>query len=105
MDPTLKAHLTRRQTWLRGLFILLFSVIYSAAGMVLTAIVLFQFVSTLISGACNPRLLAFGRQLSTYLYQVLLYVTFNRDDRPWPFDAWPTTELSALPNGQGQKGS
>lgn len=103
MDPTLKEHLTRRQTWLRGLFIVLFSIIYSIAGMVLTAIVVFQFVSMLVSGTRNPMLLAFGQQLSIYLYQVLLYVTFNRDERPWPFDAWPTNEVVALTGGQGQK--
>ncbi|EAR22409.1 DUF4389 domain-containing protein [Nitrococcus mobilis] len=103
MDSTLKAHLTHRQTWLRGLFIVLFSIIYSTAGMVLTAIVVFQFISILLSGACNPRLLAFARQLSTYLYQVLLYVTFNREERPWPFDAWPTAELAALTDGQRQQ--
>lgn len=102
MDPALKAHLTRRQTWLRGLFIVLFSVIYSMAGMVLTAIVVFQFASLLVSGTRNPMLLAFGQQLSTYIYQVLLYVTFNRDERPWPFDAWPITERVTL-SAQGQK--
>lgn len=103
MDSTLKAHLTRRQTWLRGVFIVLFSVIYSTAGMVLTAIVVFQFVSTLVSGTRNTQLLAFARQLSAYLYQIMLYITFNRDERPWPFDAWPTAELIALSAGQRQK--
>ncbi|MDN5869497.1 MAG: DUF4389 domain-containing protein [Nitrococcus sp.] len=102
MDATLKAHLTRRETWLRGLFIVLFSFIYSIAGMVLTAIVVFQFASTLISGTRNPMLLAFGQQLSIYLYEILLYVTFNRDARPWPFDAWPSYELAALTANQGQ---
>ncbi|HET8700460.1 MAG TPA: DUF4389 domain-containing protein [Nitrococcus sp.] len=103
MDPALKAHLTRRQTWLRGLHIVLFSVIYSIAGTVLTAIVIFQFISMLVSGTRNPMLLTFGQQLSTYLYQILLYVTFNRDDRPWPFDAWPTAEITALTGSRGQK--
>lgn len=104
MDPALKAHLTRRETWLRGLFIVLFSIIYSAAGMVLTAVVIFQFVSMLVSGTRNSRLLVFGQQLSTYLYQVLLYVTFNRDQRPWPFDdAWPTIETVVLADAREQK--
>ena len=103
MDSTLKAHLTRRDTWLRGLFIVLFSIIYSTAGMVLTAIVVFQFVSTLVSGTRNPQLLAFARQLSTYLYQIMLYITFNRDERPWPFDAWPSAELTALSAEHGHK--
>lgn len=103
MDPTLKAHLTRRQTWLRGLFIVLFSVIYSTAGMVLTWVVLFQFASLLISGSTNSRLLAFARQLSAYLYQILLYVSFNRDEQPWPFDAWPNSEPAELTGDQAQK--
>lgn len=102
MDPELKSHLTRRETWLRGLFILLFALIYSTAEVVLTAVVVFQFAFVLVSGGRNPRLLAFGQQLSTYLYQVLLYMTFNRDERPWPYDAWPATPPAALTQSRAQ---
>ena len=101
MDATLKSNLTRRETWLRGLFILLFAVVYGIAEVVLAAVVLFQFLATLFTGERNPRLLRFGGQLSTFLYQVLLYVTFNRDQRPWPFDAWPAAESAALPPREG----
>ena len=97
MDTTLKSHLTRRETWLRGLFILLFAVIYGIAEVVLWAVVLFQFLATLFTGERNARLLRFGAELSAFLYQVLMFVTFNRDRRPWPFDAWPGSETVALP--------
>ena len=100
MDQSLKRHLTRRETWLRGLFIILFAVIYGIAEVVLWAVVLFQFLATLFTGERNARLLRFGAELSAFLYQVLLFVTFNRDQRPWPFDAWPGTDSIALPEAR-----
>lgn len=100
MDDSLKRHLTRRETWLRGLFIVLFAVIYGIAEVVLWAVVLFQFLATLFTGERNARLLRFGAELSAFLYQVLLFVTFNRDHRPWPFDAWPGADSLALPEAR-----
>ena len=100
MDQSLKRHLTRRETWLRGLFIILFAVIYGIAEVVLWAVVLFQFLATLFTGERNPRLLRFGAQLCAFLYQVLMFVTFNRDRRPWPFDPWPGADSPALPEAR-----
>ncbi|MGH8512285.1 MAG: DUF4389 domain-containing protein [Gammaproteobacteria bacterium] len=37
----------------------------------------------------NPRLVDFGQRLSTYIYQLLVYVTFKSDDKPYPFSDWP----------------
>ena len=71
-------------------------VLFSLAEFVLVALVVFQFVSTLIAGRRNAQLLQFGNQLSTWLYRVLQFVTFTTDRRPWPFDAWPTPPTPAL---------
>lgn len=101
MREELKANLTRPQTWLRGLFILLFAVLFGIGASLLLAVVIFQFVSTLFTGERNPRLLAFARALSVWLYQTMLYAGFNRDERPWPFDAWPTVEAPILYHERG----
>lgn len=92
MDERLKQHLTARATWLRGFYIVLFTIIYTIAEIVLVAVVVFQFLSTLVTGGTNQRLLALGQSLSTFVYQILCYVTFNSDTRPYPFDAWPKGE-------------
>jgi hypothetical protein len=105
MDAELKANLTRGETWLRGVFILLFALIYSLAELVLTAVVVFQFATTLVTGRRNPRVLAFGRQLSRFGYEVLLYLTFNSDDKPWPFGPWPAEPSAALGRDSEQAGS
>lgn len=98
----LREHLTARDTWIRGLYILLFAVIYSIAGPVLAAVVVFQFVARLITGEVNERLLEFGQQLSRYLYDILRFFTFNSDEKPYPFAPWNRSTNSDPPAVSGE---
>jgi hypothetical protein len=83
-------NLKSKSSWLRGLYILLFALLYSIAEVVLWAIVLFQFGSQLLVAHPNPRLLAFSRGLTAYIYLILQYLTYRSDDKPYPFDEWPS---------------
>jgi hypothetical protein len=85
----LKGNLTRGEIWLRGLHMVLFAIAYTVAEIMLVAIILFQFLSSLFTGRVNQRLLKLGQQLGTYIYQTLLFFTFNSEERPYPFAAWP----------------
>ncbi len=89
MDTTLKSNVSRRATWGRALFMVLFGLIYSVAEMVLVAVVVFQFGSTLLTGKPSQRLLGFGQSLSTFFYQVLAYLTYIAEEKPFPFSSWP----------------
>lgn len=79
-----------KNIWQRGFFILLFTFIYLVAAVVVCAVVVFQFGSKLLEGHTNPRLLDFAQQLSTFLYEVLRFITFKSDDMPYPFEDWPS---------------
>jgi len=89
MENELKQHLKSRQAWLRGLYILLLAAFYSIAEIVLCAVVLFQFLSLLISGNANERLLNFGQSLASYIYQIIQFMTANSEELPFPFNPWP----------------
>lgn len=89
MSNELKEHLKERKTWLRGLYMLLFVIFYAVAKVVINAIVIFQFLLALFTGMTNERLLKLGQSLSTYVYQILQFLTFNSDYHPYPFGAWP----------------
>lgn len=89
MDSNIKQRLTEKKTWIRGLNIVLFALIYSIAEIILFAVVLFQFLSLLLSGASNDRVLTFGQSLGTYIYQLIQFMTANSDTRPYPFSPWP----------------
>jgi hypothetical protein len=89
MNTELKQSLTARATWLRGLFIIIFAVIYCVAEVLLTAVVVFQFLATLFTGETNARLRLFGLSLAAFIYQIVSFVTFNSDEKPFPFGPWP----------------
>ncbi|MCI0506232.1 MAG: DUF4389 domain-containing protein [Gammaproteobacteria bacterium] len=89
MSSEIKQHLKAHDTWMRGLYIVIFTIIYSIAEVVLAAVLFFQFLTTLFTGNKNERLLEFGNNLSNFIYQILKYLTYNSDIKPFPFDEWP----------------
>ncbi|MDX5151634.1 MAG: DUF4389 domain-containing protein [Acidiferrobacterales bacterium] len=89
MDPEFKERVTAKPTWTRGLYILLFIVIYNIAEIVVYAVVILQFLFTLFGGDRNAQLQTLGKNLSTFIYQVFMYITYNTDERPYPFAPWP----------------
>ncbi len=93
----LKTNVTRGATWLRGLFMLLFAVIYYIAVILLAAIVVFQFLNVLVTAKPMPRLVAFSESLGRFIYQIVRYLTFDTDDRPYPFADWPGAAPAAPP--------
>jgi hypothetical protein len=93
MDEDLKQHVRDSNAWTRLLFMLLFTVFYGVAEMVLTAVVVFQFLVVLLTGGRNARVLSLGASLSTYAYQVFRFLTYNSEQRPFPFADWPTGRL------------
>lgn len=102
MQPEVKQHLTASATWIRGLYIVIFAVIFSIAEVVLGAVVVFQFLLTLFTSETNARLRAFGLSLAAFIYQMVAFMTFNSDERPFPFAPWPD---GAMPSGEQKAGS
>ena len=89
MNDGIKQNIRERKVWLRGLYMLLFLIFYSVAKVIVFAVIIFQFLITLVTGSSNERLVELGNGLSMYLYQILLFLTFNNDQHPYPFSEWP----------------
>lgn len=95
MKDEIKQNIRESKTWLRGLYMLLFIVFYSVAEVIIFAVIAFQFLLTLFTGQTNDRLVKLGQSLSTYQYQILIFLTFNSNQHPYPFGAWPKGAPSA----------
>lgn len=81
-----------KSTWLRLVYVVVFSFIYMLTRFVVFAVVVLQFLWLLFTGESNPRLTAAGQSLATYTYQLVRYLTCSSDIRPFPFDDdWPST--------------
>jgi len=85
----------RGETWLRLLFVMLLALCCLVAEAVALMVVVIQSGFVLINGARNPHLLAFGANLSEYIYRILRFVMFNSDEKPFPFADWPVVEREA----------
>ena len=93
MSDDIKKNIKEAKTWNRGLYMILFLVFYSVAKVIVFTIIAFQFILSLLTGKTNEKLVVLGQSLSTYLYQILLFLTFNSEDHPYPFSDWPNAEL------------
>jgi len=91
--PSLEENLKSRATWLRLFFMLVLILLYGVSRVVLGAVVLIQFLWLLLKGEVNEPLRELGQSLAIYTYQIISYLTFNTEERPYPFDqAWPSSE-------------
>ena len=92
MNSDLKDNIKKQSTWMRGLYMLLFTVFYTLAEILLFTIIVFQFVLKLLTGDTNERLRKLGQTMATYIYQILQFMSFNSEQHPYPFGAWPKGE-------------
>ena len=92
MQEQINENLKKTSTWKRIIFMLIYAVIDSIVKLLLWLIVLLQVGAVLFTGAVNPNILGFGRNLSTYHYHILLFLTFNTEQLPFPFSDWKLTE-------------
>lgn len=89
MSVDLRANLTRGSTWIRGLYMLLFAILFNVGELVLAAVAVFQFLAHLITGGVNSRLQGFGDNLAAYLRETAAFLTYSAEHKPFPFGAWP----------------
>lgn len=89
MYDKLKENMTSKNTWIRGFYMLLFALIYGVAKILVAAVAVFQFFSTLFTGKTNENILTFGQSLGTFIYQIIQFFTFNSEEKPYPFSPWP----------------
>lgn len=88
MNPETKNNLKNSNTWTRILYMLILVFAYGLAKMVFSAIVFFQVILNLFTGSSNRQLCEFGGQLSWYIYNILMFLTYNIETKPFPFSAW-----------------
>lgn len=98
MQEQINENLKKIETWKRIIFMLIYAVIDSLVKMLLWLVILLQVGSVLLTGNTNPNILDFGRNLAKYHYHILLFLTFNTEQLPFPFSNWNITADLELPN-------
>lgn len=81
-------------TWVRFAYMALYTVLLLAARLVISILVLVQFLFVLLSGKDNENLRNLGQGLGKWVYQTIMFLTFNTENKPFPFDEWPLIDPS-----------
>lgn len=86
------SHALNPQTWMRLVWIVVFSLINSLlVKPAVSMVAVFQFVVVLFTGAPNAHLLRFSHSLADYTRQIVRFTCFNSDERPFPLSPWPNS--------------
>lgn len=89
MSDEIVDNLKKQSAWLRVLFMAGFVVALYVTGVVLLVIMLAQIIFSLFSGSDNQNLRRLGAGLASYVSQILAYLTYNSESRPFPFSSFP----------------
>lgn len=88
----MEENLKSRTTWLRLIFMAIFCAVTCLAILVGSFVVALGFLWVLFTGEVNPQLKATGQCLAKYFYQIIRYLTFNSEKKPFPFgESWPSS--------------
>jgi hypothetical protein len=73
----------------RVLYTILYLIIGRFISMILFVIAITQFIYSWLTGEPNEKILHFTEGLAEYAKQIVSYVAFNADEKPWPVGDWP----------------
>jgi len=87
----IEQHYKSRSTWLRLVFMVAYCFLAWVAGVVGSIVVAFGFLWVLFKGETNRQLQQAGQAIAAYIYEIVRYLTYNTDDKPFPFGGeWPS---------------
>ncbi len=98
MSDNIKENLSQVSAWQRVLFMLLFYIILYVLFVILVIVSMGQALFSLLSGERNENLTALGKSLNLYAYQILQFLTYNSEQKPFPFLQWPLPEDELMDN-------
>jgi hypothetical protein len=89
----IEENLKSKATWTRFLFMVICSILVWLASIVGAVVVVLGFLMVLFTGEVNRELRGVGQSLATYIFENIRYLTFNTDERPFPFGGeWPSAD-------------
>lgn len=86
-----------RRLWERVLYMLFCAVVYGVAELVVAVLAIFQVVCVALTGSINDRAQQLGRNVGSYIFQLIQFATFNDERVPFPFSDWPDEEPGQSP--------
>jgi hypothetical protein len=85
----IKANLLSITFWMRLLFMLGYALALWVVWIILIVICVVQTVIVLITGLVNQNLQGFGTHTAAYMHQIIRFMVFATEQKPFPFNDFP----------------
>ena len=86
-------NLSEANSWIRILLMVVFAaMLYIILAPVILVMMISQGLFSLITGDNNSNLRMLGGSLNKYAFQILQFISYNSEDRPFPFSGFPDAE-------------
>ena len=80
---------SRKEILIRLLYTLLYLLIFEIIKLIIQIAVVFQYIFLFITLDYNRPVRHFSNKLATYAYEVIRYITLNKNLRPFPLNDYP----------------
>ena len=79
----------KKSQWIRVPYMLLYVAIGYFISAIVFCIAIVQFIYTLINKTPNQKLIAFSRNFAIYAKEIIEYLSYNSEEKPWPIGDYP----------------
>lgn len=101
-------NLKEPSAWIRIVFMVGFTlVLYLIVAPIVLVLMIVQALFSVLTGETNYNLRRFGKAIAEYVQQILHFISYNSNDKPFPFSEFPALEEDERDNaspGQSDKG-
>ena len=86
-------NLKQGSVWVRVILMIAYAIVlYLIIPAIVLVLMITQTLFVIITGASNDNLRVLGTALSRYIFEVLQFLSYASDNRPFPFSAFPSVE-------------
>ncbi len=89
MSDDIVENLKQPSQWLRIVYMIVLAIALEVTSIILTLVVIGQALITLVTGNNNENLRGLAKDLAVYVNQIILFLTYNSEQRPFPFAPFP----------------
>ncbi len=89
-------NLKQSSVWVRIILMVAFAVVLYPVFLVLLVLMIAQMLFVIITGESNANLRSLGVALSAYVFQIVQFMSYVTDTKPFPFSDFPKAENDDL---------
>lgn len=100
-DDQMENQAAKEKPWMRGLYMLLLMLALGVAHTLVNLTAVVQFLWLLFTAAPNALLQHFGRSLSIWIAETVVFLSCVSEEKPFPWKAWPASDSTLPSDGTG----